>query len=190
MSSLTLNYKKELERQLIENDVTTIFGYGSLIWKQDFPVKKIEPGFIKGFKRRFWLASEDHRGTKESPGRVVSLYKEDTEIVHGVAIEIKDDDRKETLRHLAWREKGGYQLKMVDFYKQGTETCELVAVFLGEEDGILSCKNEAIEITANVIKTSAGPSGHNIDYFKNLVSSLKKVGLPEDQYLSSLNKLI
>ncbi|CCE62014.1 hypothetical protein TPHA_0B03440 [Tetrapisispora phaffii CBS 4417] len=54
-----------------------ILGYGSLIYKPPPYFKHRLPVTIKGFVRRFWQSSVDHRGTHEKPGRVATLINYD-----------------------------------------------------------------------------------------------------------------
>nr|ODO00515.1 hypothetical protein L204_02509 [Cryptococcus depauperatus CBS 7855] len=52
-----------------------IFGYGSLIFKPPPHTVEQQPGYVKGVVRRFAQSSNDHRGTPESPGRVVTVVE-------------------------------------------------------------------------------------------------------------------
>lgn len=57
----------------ITPDEYWVFGYGSLVWKVDFPIECQEKGFIKGFVRRFYQNSIDHRGTQENVSKLYML---------------------------------------------------------------------------------------------------------------------
>jgi len=189
-----------------------IFGYGSLVWKVDFPFYKSVVGYIKGFKRRFWLASTDHRGYPGNPGRVVTLIasEDPEEKVWGVAYEIPLDEA--TRKHLDHREAGGYSRQDAKFYPTGDcsvndsfklpkeeKSEELinpeseipVTVFIASEEVEEYLGPQTLVSIADVIAVSVGPSGKNTEYLLNLAVAMRKlVPEAEDDHLYGLEKMV
>lgn len=100
-----------------EAGVMRIFGYGSLVWRPSFPFIRSCAGFVHGYCRRFWQASPDHRGTKDSTGRVCVLVKAETgQTCHGTLFEIATEDAASVLEELFVREKAGYRCERVEVH--------------------------------------------------------------------------
>ncbi|MGH8146515.1 MAG: gamma-glutamylcyclotransferase [Rhodanobacteraceae bacterium] len=148
-----------------------LFGYGSLIYKVDFPYLERRPAIIRGWSRRFWQGSHDHRGTPEHPGRVVTLVPDDGAVCVGMAYRVAPA----TFAQLDFREKNGYMrvATTLDF-GGGNSTEGLVYIAASDNAAWLGPASDA-EI-ARHIAVSVGPSGANSDYVFSLAEALRELG--------------
>ncbi|XP_030751696.1 putative glutathione-specific gamma-glutamylcyclotransferase 2 [Sitophilus oryzae] len=166
-----------------------VFGYGSLMWKVDFPYEEKIIGYIKGYERRFYQHSTDHRGTPDKPGRVVTLIPSSKEAkVYGIAYRIKESDVDAVVKHLDFREKGGYERTRVIFYPKdhSMDPFEMTIYLASYDNPNFAGEAELDDIAQQVVK-SIGPSGPNIDYVCNLAKIMREV-IPEaeDDHLFEL----
>jgi cation transport regulator ChaC len=148
-----------------------LFGYGSLIFKADFPFIERRPASIAGWSRRFWQGSHDHRGTEASPGRVVTLVPEADALCHGMAYLVTPEE----FAHLDHREKNGYlRLATEITFEDGSSVEGLVYIATHENAAYLGPASER-EI-ARQIAESCGPSGPNSEYLLELAKALRELG--------------
>ncbi|KAI9188014.1 hypothetical protein H9P43_002405 [Blastocladiella emersonii ATCC 22665] len=166
-----------------------IFGYGSLIWKVDFPVAERVPGVIRGYVRRFWQGSHDHRGVPGAPGRVVTLIPYDEwkgmtdefrdeadSVTWGVAYRIPDDKVDEVKAHLDHREKDGYTVHEVDVFrslKDDTPAVTRALCYMGTTQNESFHGHKPLDALAEQIYRARGPSGPNDEYLLNLAKAMR-----------------
>ncbi len=148
-----------------------LFGYGSLIFKADFPFLERRPAFIAGWTRRFWQGSHDHRGTETAPGRVVTLAPDADAICHGMAYLVTPEE----FAHLDFREKNGYlRLATSIHFEDGSAAEGLVYIATHENAAYLGPASE--RDIARQIASAEGPSGPNSEYLLELAKALRELG--------------
>lgn len=153
------------------------------------------PGFIKGFKRRFYQDSIDHRGTEVKPGRVVTLIKStDDDVVYGMGYKIASTKVDEVIRHLDFREKNGYERFETFFYPiDDNDDPKKTIVYVADERNPSWNKDHEMTSIANQVFSAKGPSGPNITYVYNLCEAMRE-HFPkhhrEDSHLFDLERLL
>ena len=153
-----------------------VFGYGSLIWKVDFPVLERAVGRIEGWQRRFWQGSHDHRGTPGAPGRVATLVREPGTHCVGVAWRVAHN----VFEHLDHREKNGYgRYRIPIHFERPARTVDGV-LYVAEPDNPAWLGPEPVDAMARHIAAAEGPSGRNADYLLHLARALRELGEDDD----------
>jgi len=159
-----------------------LFGYGSLIYKADFPYLERRPASIANWTRRFWQGSHDHRGTPDAPGRVVTIIEEPGAVCHGMAYLVTP----EVFTHLDHREKNGYlRLAIPITFEDGGSVEGLVYIATPDNTAFLGEASEQ-EIARHIAR-SAGPSGPNSDYLNHLANALRELGR-HDQHVFEIER--
>ena len=165
-------------------DTSWVFGYGSLIWRADFPWLDRQPATLPGWARRFWQGSHDHRGVADAPGRVVTLVRAPHETCAGVAYRVEPH----VFDHLDDREKNGYERFPVSLALVDGGDVDGV-VYVAPVDNFAFLGDAPLAEMARHIQGSAGPSGKNVDYLLDLAAALRNLGA-EDPHVFALEAAV
>jgi cation transport regulator ChaC len=161
-----------------------LFGYGSLIWKADFEFIERRIARLHGWSRRFWQGSHDHRGTRESPGRVLTLVADPRTTCVGVAYLVTPA----VFDALDQREKNGYLRHVMPLaFDDGTEVEGLV--YLADEHNVAWLGPASDAAIARQVAHAHGPSGANRDNVMHLAEALRALDA-EDPHVFAVERLL
>uniref|UniRef100_A0A0N5ACA4 glutathione-specific gamma-glutamylcyclotransferase n=1 Tax=Syphacia muris TaxID=451379 RepID=A0A0N5ACA4_9BILA len=153
-----------------------VFGYGSLLWYQDFPYDKVLPGVVRGYSRRFWQYSPDHRGTPENPGNTVTLVRDEDGDCWGLAFHVAEEHVLNTKEYLDFREQAGYECREVEFHPDDGSKPFTLNVYIATVDLNPYFKGPLDDdVVVSTILRSRGKSGTNLEYALRLADCVHRL---------------
>lgn len=157
-----------------------IFGYGSLIWRPDFPFVERRRATLAGWRRRFWQASPDHRGVPGAPGRVVTLERDPAALCHGVAFLATDADWPGIISELDRREQNGYEVHEIAIGFDDGSAATAITYIAGPHNPSFVGPAPLAEMAAQIAR-SRGPSGDNREYLLRLAQTLDELAIHDEE---------
>jgi cation transport protein ChaC len=154
-----------------------VFGYGSLMWRPDFPFEAAAPALLRGYHRAFCIWSFHYRGSAERPGLVLGLDRGGA--CRGRAFRVAQQDAAAVCAYLHEREMitGVYEPRLLPVEVGGRRV--LAAAYLADRRhpqyaGKLSTRRILRHVLAG-----HGSSGSNYDYLESTVAHLDELGIAD-----------
>ena len=161
-----------------------IFGYGSLIWRADFPFIERRAGHINHWARRFWQGSADHRGVPGAPGRVLTLVESPGSQCLGMAYHVASDEAEAVMANLDYREKGGYdRLEIQVHFEDQPPVLAITYHATASNEHYLG--EASTGVIASQVFSAVGPSGSNSEYVLEIDRALRHLN-HEDHHVASI----
>ncbi len=159
-----------------------VFGYGSLMWRPDFPFIECHPALLEGAHRSLCVYSAIHRGTFTAPGLVLGLDKGGS--CRGMAFLVPAASAQDTRLYLRQRESATNTytplMKPVKLLDDQSRTV-LALCFIVNRHHAQYAGDLPLTRQAHLVRRSRGASGANIDYVVNTVCQLRALGVRDER---------
>jgi glutathione-specific gamma-glutamylcyclotransferase len=159
-----------------------VFGYGSLMWRPDFPFQERVEARLTGAHRALCVYSFVHRGTPERPGLVLGL--DHGGACRGIAFRVAARDRRNTITYLRAREQ------VTAVYRECTRRVRLrgeperqvpAVCYVVDRSHPQYAGRLSLEQQLHHVRQGHGHSGANRDYVIATVAALESLGLRETE---------
>lgn len=157
-----------------------VFGYGSLMWRPDFPFRRSAPASALGVSRRLCVWSAAYRGSRARPGLVFGLDRDAPEAeTRGVLFEVSPADRRAVIAYLFQRELI-YPIYEPAMTRVRTDAGLVQALaFVVDPTDPAYAGSAPPEMRVAAIRTGRGRAGWARDYLANALAGLREMGAPE-----------
>jgi cation transport protein ChaC len=155
-----------------------VFGYGSLMWRPDFPYAEAQRALLKGAHRALCVYSIVHRGTHAVPGLVLGLDRGGS--CHGIAFRVTDGAEEETVAYLRGREQ------VTDVYVEATRPVRLLdgsrrnvsaLCYLVDREHKQYAGRLSLEEQIRIVRAGKGQAGGNVEYVMRTLRHLREAGV-------------
>jgi cation transport protein ChaC len=164
-----------------------VFGYGSLMWRPDFPYAEQCTATLDGFHRAFCIYSHRYRGTPDQPGLVLGLDTGGRCI--GTGFRVKDADWDAVVDYLNERELIGYAYKPKTLPISVEGNTLQAYTFIADRTHGHYAGDLTIEHSADIIMRASGIMGLNRDYLINTVRELEVHGFADKDLHALLDRV-
>jgi cation transport protein ChaC len=153
------------------------FAYGSLMWDPGFQPAEVRPALLRGWHRRFCVASVIYRGTPDQPGLSLGLDRGGS--CRGLALRIAEADRDRVLAYLAHREMPEeiYSSRLVRLITEEGAT-DAYALVVNRDHSLFVPPMALSEMAARIARAK-GSRGPNQDYLVHTVRHLDALGITD-----------
>ena len=144
---------------------------------------------MRGWERRFWQGSPDHRGVPDAPGRVVTLVAA-VKFCGGCAYRIDPYGAGAILDALDAREQAGFERTTVELFDtaEGSTFGSAITWIANERNAHFLGPIPDAEIAAE-IRARRGPSGPNAEYVLRLRDALRALEIV-DEHVETIASLL
>ena len=164
-----------------------VFGYASLIWKQEFQFTERRPARVHGWHRALQMWSTINRGTPEVPGLVFALLRGGS--CQGVVFRIPKAQAPQALKDLWFREMPG-DVYDPRWLRCATRSGSVTALaFTMPHSSPSYCGELTSAQYKHIFSKARGRYGTTLHYAQRTYESLLSEGI-DDHALAQLLKLV